>query len=80
MRSYVAIVESTLECEACTRPAGPGTTGFTEDMIPGRVVPVCATCLRSLDPRLHKLQQLAELARSFAADSVAWRGQTSRGV
>ncbi len=71
MRSYVAIVESTLECEACTRPAGPGTTGFTEDMVPGRLVPVCPTCLQSLDPQLHKLQQLAELARDFAAGSAA---------
>ncbi len=71
MRTYVAIVESVLECEACARRAGPGTTGFTEDLIPGRLVPVCATCLESLDPQLYKLQQLAESARDFAAESAA---------
>ncbi len=71
MRSYVTIVESALECEACTRRAGPGTTGFTEDLIPGRLVPVCAACLESLDPRLHKLQRLAESARDFAGASAA---------
>ncbi len=67
MRTYVAIVECAQECEACAGQAGPGTTGFTEDMVPGRVVPVCATCLTSLDPRLAKLQQLGELAREFAS-------------
>ncbi len=71
MRTYVTIVESALECEACARRAGPGTTGFTEDLIPGRLVPVCAACLESLDPRLHKLQRLAGAAREFAAESTA---------
>ena len=71
MRTYVAIVESVLECEACARRAGPGTTGFTEDLIPGRLVPICADCLESLDPRLCRLQRLAESARDFAVASAA---------
>ncbi len=55
MATYLRFFEQARECAGCGLPAGPGVGGVTEDMLPGRLLPVCTTCLHSLDERLWRV-------------------------
>ncbi len=53
MTCYLTIVAYEYECEGgCVEPVGPGLIAMTDEMRNGNPVPICPTCLASLDPQL----------------------------
>ena len=52
MASFIAFISHQAECSGCARPVPSGLAGFTDEIQPPRLTPVCATCLHSLDARL----------------------------
>ncbi len=53
MTCYLTITDDESECEGgCAEPVGPGLVAMTDEMRNRKLVPICANCLKSLDPRL----------------------------
>lgn len=53
MTCYLTITDREHECEGgCVEPVGPGLIAVTNEMGSGELMPICATCLESLDSRL----------------------------
>ncbi len=57
MATFLGIVDEGRECEGCGLPVGP-IAGWTEDMLPNRLVPICNVCLYSFDQRLWSFAML----------------------
>ncbi len=57
------------ECSGCGRPVPPGLAGFTDEI--ETLMPVCETCLRSLDPVLYGMLRKPSclLQRELAGES-----------
>lgn len=76
MASYLALTEDEQECRSCSRKAGPGLVGFTDEHTTGPpLVPICGACLHGLDPRLYVVWRLAKgwawpLEHALDGDSI----------
>ncbi len=60
MASYLAIIEEERKCEGCQQQVGPGLAGFTDEIGPGKIVPICGACFHSRDPRLYVVWRLSK--------------------
>ncbi len=63
MACYLSIeqVADGLECFGCTLPTGDAPlVAWTDELRPGKLVPVCLRCLRGLDPTLARFHDLAD--------------------
>ena len=62
MACYLSIeqVADGLECHGCTVPFASGPLiAWTDELLPGKLVPVCPSCLTGLDPPLARFHDLA---------------------
>ncbi len=59
MASYLAIIDEEQQCPDCAQPVGPGLVGVTDEIGPGKIMPVCGTCFHGLDPRLYVILRLS---------------------
>ena len=62
MACYLSIEHATagLECSGCTLSvANKPLVAWTDELRPGKLVPVCLHCLRWLDPPLARFHDLA---------------------
>ena len=67
---YLSFSDVETECEGCAEEIPPGLTGWTDDLLPGRLVAVCPLCLDGLDPRLRGAQQkIAGIASNASRDA-----------
>ena len=62
MACYLSIEHATagLECFGCTLSVDDAPlVAWTDELRPGKLVPVCVRCLRGLDPSLARFHDLA---------------------
>ena len=52
MASFIAFISHETECSGCTRAVPRGLAGFTDEIQPPKLTPVCEACLHSLDALL----------------------------
>ena len=73
MACYLSFIDVETECEGCARDIPPGLVGWTEDLRPGRLVPVCSLCLGGLDPKLSGFQTSGAYASDQRLEHLAGR-------
>lgn len=72
MTCYLAIAERAHECEGgCSEPVGPGLVGLTDELRGQKPVPICSTCLSSLDPRLRFVLERGSRLIDDSAEGVS---------
>ncbi len=60
MTCYLILIDEERECEGgCVEPVGPGLVAMTDEVQGEQLMPICGTCLESLDPRLAAMQKRA---------------------
>ena len=52
MASFIAFISHEMECSGCTRAVPCGLAGFTDEIQPPKLTPVCQMCLHSFDALL----------------------------
>ncbi len=55
MTCYLGISSVESECEGCGRAVPPGLAGWTDELLPGRLRPLCSAGLPGLDPELARV-------------------------
>ncbi len=58
MACYLSFSEIERECQGCSHEIPPGLVGWTDELLPGRLLAVCKHCLDGLDHRLRGVQKI----------------------